>query len=147
MLPFFSFLGDVCVFPLIYYYLSFLTLEVFKMACESLWSIHWLIDWLTDRLLLPSSHRASSSHHSAGKRLGVSWLPRRPHMPRCQHRQLQPHLAERRPRRPCGSESARADQPVASGVLCEPGSVRLVRVHRHEWRRSDVGANLPHRRR
>lgn len=87
--------------------------------------------------------RAASSHHGGGERDGVSGLARRSRLPRRQHGQFQPDVAERRPRRPPGSTGERPGQPVAAAVVREPGSVRLVRVRRHERRRRGLGAGLP----
>lgn len=87
--------------------------------------------------------RAASSHHGRGERDGVSGLARRSRLPRGQHGPFQPDLAERRPRRPPGSTGERPGQPVAAAVVRDPGSVRLVRVRRHERRRRGLGADLP----
>lgn len=95
-----------------------------------------------DSLLPP--RRAASSHLSRGERDRVSGLAGRPHLSRRQHCRFQPHLAERRPRRPPGSTGERPGQPVPATVVSEPGSVWLVRVRRHERRRRDLRADLPH---
>lgn len=93
--------------------------------------------------VMSSSCRAASSGHRGCQRNRLPGLPRRPHLPRCQHCHLQSHLAKRRPRCSSGPTGARPDQPLAAGVGCDARSRGLVRVHCYERRRCWCRENLP----